>query len=162
MVSGASSVDETDLLLLSLLEADGRATALDLAAKVALTPTAVTRRMRRLERTGVITGYTARVDYAKLGFGLEAMIEVRFAGKTRPQAMDEIAAQLPEVVAVFTTTGNYDTLVWIRVQDVVHLRELIDTLRVSPGVTDTRTHILLATHLLGHRPSQRSNVDLRG
>jgi Lrp/AsnC family transcriptional regulator, leucine-responsive regulatory protein len=147
VASDASLLDDTDLLLLSLLEADGRATALELAAKVALTATAVTRRMRRLERNGVITGYSARVDYSKLGFGMEALIEVRFSGKTRPKVMDETTTQLLEVVGVFTTSGNYDALVWIRVKDVAHLREVIDTLRVSPGVTDTRTHIVLASNL---------------
>jgi Lrp/AsnC family transcriptional regulator, leucine-responsive regulatory protein len=151
VASDASPLDDTDLLLLSLLEADGRATALELAAIVALTPTAVTRRMRRLERSGVITGYSARVDYSKLGFGIEALIEVRFSGKTRPQVMDETTTQLPEVAGVFTISGNYDALVWIRVQDVAHLRDVIDTLRVSPGVTDTRTHIVLASNLLPRR-----------
>jgi len=110
--------------------------------------------MRRLERRGVITGYSARVDYSKLGFGIEAITEVRFAGKTRPQVMDETTTQLPEVVAVFTTSGNYDALVWIRVQDVAHLRELTDTLRVSPGHTDTRTPIVLASNLMPHRPRE--------
>jgi Lrp/AsnC family leucine-responsive transcriptional regulator len=144
-------LDATDLLLLTLLETDGRATALELAARVALTPTAVTRRMRRMERDGVITGYSARVDYTKLGLAIEALIEVRFSGKTRPQVMDETIRQLPEVFGVFTISGNYDALVWIRVQDVAHLRELIDTLRVSPGVADTRTHIVLASNFLPPR-----------
>ena len=151
VASDASLLDDTDLLLVSLLEADGRATAQELATQVALTATAVTRRMRRLERSGVITGYSARVDYSKLGFGIEALIEVRFSGKTRPQVMDETTMQLTEVVGVFTISGNYDALVWIRVQDVAHLRDVIDTLRVSPGVTDTRTHIVLASNLLPRR-----------
>ena len=151
VASDASPLDDTDLLLLSLLEADGRATALELAAIVALTPTAVTRRMRRLERSGVITGYSARVDYSKLGFGIEALIDVRFSGTTRPQVMDETTMQLTEVVGVFTISGNYDALVWIRVHDVAHLRDVIDKLRVSPGVVDTRTHIVLASNLLPRR-----------
>ena len=151
VASDASPLDDTDLLLVSLLEADGRATAQELATQVALTATAVTRRMRRLERSGVITGYSARVDYSKLGFGIEALIDVRFSGTTRPQVMDETTMQLTEVVGVFTISGNYDALVWIRVQDVAHLRDVIDTLRVSPGVTDTRTHIVLASNLLPRR-----------
>lgn len=123
-------------------------TAAEMAHEVSLSPTAATRRVQRLEKAGVITGYSAQLDYAKLGYAIEAFIEVRFIGKTRPQAMDETAVRLPEVVAVFTTAGNYDALVWIRVQSIDHLRDVVDALRVSPGVADTRTHIVLASHFV--------------
>ena len=136
--------DDIDRRLVSLLVVNARATAAELAAQVSLSPTAVLRRLKRLENSNVITGYTARVDWARMGYGVEALIEVRFLGKTRPQVMDQTAARLPEVLAVFTLSGSYDALVWIRVRDVAHLRDVIDKLRTSPGVSDTRSHVVLA------------------
>ncbi len=140
-------LDPTDHEILALLQEDGRRTVADVAARVALSPTAVQRRIQRLEADGVITGYSAHVDYTRLGWGLEAFTELRFTGTTNPAEMDKTAADLPEVQAVFTTAGNHDALVWIRVRDVSHLRDVIDRLRNTGSVVDTRTHIVLASHV---------------
>ena len=136
--------DDIDRRLVSLLVANARATAAELAAQVSLSPTAVLRRLKRLENSSVITGYTAQVDWSRMGYGVEALIAVRFLGKTRPQVIDRTAARLPEVLATFTLSGSYDALVWIRVRDIAHLRDVIDKLRTSPGVSDTRSHVVLA------------------
>lgn len=142
-----ASLDETDRRLLALLQQDARRTAVEMAELLSLSAPAVTRRIKRLEAARVIHGYTARIDHAKLGLGIEALIELRFTGNTRPVAMEAAIADVSEVVAVFTTSGSYDQLVWIRVRDISHLRSAIDTLRARPRVLDTRTHIVLASHL---------------
>jgi Lrp/AsnC family transcriptional regulator, leucine-responsive regulatory protein len=143
---GDISLDSIDHRLVEILLRDARRTVADMASDLALSATAVARRLKRLQSSGVIRGYSARVDYSKLGMGIEALIDVRFVGKTRPKVMDEVTAQLPEVIAVFTTSGNYDALVWVRTRNVDHLRDVIDKLRVIPDVVDTRSHIVLASH----------------
>jgi Lrp/AsnC family transcriptional regulator, leucine-responsive regulatory protein len=149
-------LDGTDWELLHLLQEDARRSAAEMAALVSLSPTAVKRRIRRLEELGVIAGYTAEVDWARLGWGLEAFTELRFTGTTRPEDMDRTAARLPEALAVFTTAGSHDALVWVRVTDVAHLRGVIAELRASREVVDTRTHIVLASHVKhGWRPEGR-------
>jgi Lrp/AsnC family leucine-responsive transcriptional regulator len=140
-------LDGTDYEILGLLQQDARRTVADIAERVSLSPTAVQRRIQRLEQSGVITGYSAHVDYTRLGWGLEAFTELRFTGTTNPAEMDSTAAGLPEVQAVFTTAGNHDALVWIRVRDVGHLKDVIDRLRNTGNVVDTRTHIVLASHV---------------
>ena len=140
-------VDEVDRKLIEALTLDGRASASVLAGKVGLSPTAVTRRLKRLEKNAVIGGYTVRVDHRKLGFPVEALIELRFAGRTRPKSMDDAASRMEEVVAVFTVSGNYDALVWVRLRDVAHLTEIIDALRQTAGVVDTRSHVVLASNI---------------
>ena len=141
------AVDAIDREILELLQEDARRTVADIAERVALSPTAVKRRIDRLESTQLIIGYSARVDYAKLGWGLEAFIEVRFTGETRPDEMDHIAAELPEVEAVYTTAGDQDVLARVRATDVDHLRQVIDRLRATNKVLSTRTHVVLASHV---------------
>lgn len=141
-------LDETDRALIALLQEDARRTAVEMAGLLALSAPAVTRRIKRLEAANVIRGYTAKVDHAQLGLGIEALIEVRFTGKTRPDVMQQTTEKLPELAGVFTISGGYDELVWVRVRDIPHLRSVIDALRTSPGVLDTRTHVVLASHIV--------------
>lgn len=138
-----SSLDETDLEIIDLLERDGRRRIADIATRVSLSAPAVKRRMDRLEALGVITGYTALVDHAKLGRPLEAFTELRFAGTTKVDDIAGVAAGLPEVEMVFTTAGDPDAVVLIRVGDVAHLKRVIDQLRRSGNVTGTKTLTVL-------------------
>lgn len=137
--------DAVDHQLIALLRADARATLAELGARVNLSPSAVKRRIDRLERAGIVLGYTIRVDESKLGRGLEAFTELRFAGDTKVAEIKAVAQDLPEVQAVFTTAGDPDALVWIRVRDVNDLTRVIDLLRRSGRVTGTKTLMVLDT-----------------
>ena len=139
------SLDGTDLEILDLLAADARRTLADIAARVSLSAPAVKRRIDRLERLGVITGFTVLIDEAKLGRPLEAFAELRFAGNTTVDEISAVAAELPEVLAVFTVAGDPDALVWIRVRDVGHLKTVVDQLRRRGNVTGTKTMMVLGT-----------------
>jgi Lrp/AsnC family leucine-responsive transcriptional regulator len=136
-------LDETDLEIIDLLERDGRRRVADIATRVSLSAPAAKRRMDRLEALGVITGYTALVDHAKLGRPLEAFTELRFAGTTKVDDIAGVAIGLPEVQAVYTTAGDPDALVLIRVGDVAHLKRVVDQLRRSGHVTGTKTLMVL-------------------
>lgn len=140
-------VDGTDLEIIDLLECNGRSTLAEIGKAVSLSPPAVKRRVDRLEIEGVITGYSAQVDYAKLGRPIEAFTELRFAGSTKVGAIAGIAADLPEVTAVHTIAGDPDALVHMRVRDVTDLTRVIDLLRRSGKVTGTKTLIVLASEI---------------
>lgn len=145
MSDDAPQLDAVDLQIIELLRADARRTLSDLGAHVALSAPAVKRRIDRLERACVLTGYTVRVDHAKLGFPLQAFTELRFSGDA---TVDEIAmtgADIPEVQTIFTTAGDPDALAWIRVRDVHDLKRVIDLLRRSGRVTGTKTLMVLGT-----------------
>jgi Lrp/AsnC family leucine-responsive transcriptional regulator len=137
------ALDGTDLEILELLRQDARRTFADIAARVSLSAPAVKRRVGRLEREGVIAGYTTVVDHGKLGRELEAFTELRFAGATRVEEIAGVARGLPEVQAVFTTAGDPDALVWLRARDVADLTRVIDQLRRSGRVTGTKTLMVL-------------------
>lgn len=93
----------------------------------------------------MILGYRAVIDEAKLGRHLEAFAELTFAGDTKVSDIAGVASGLPEVQAVFTTAGDPDALVWIRVKDVADLTRIIELLRRSGRVTSTKTLMVLDT-----------------
>jgi Lrp/AsnC family leucine-responsive transcriptional regulator len=141
----APELDETDLEIIELLRQDARRTLADVAERVSLSAPAVKRRVDRLERERVITGYTVQVDHALLGRPLQAFTELRFAGNLPVDQIAGIAAGIPEVQTIFTTAGDPDALAWIRVRDVEDLKRVIDLLRRSGRVTGTKTLMVLGT-----------------
>lgn len=138
-------LDETDHRLLRLLQADGRRTFSEMAPEVGLSVAAVKRRIDRMREAGVITGFTVQVDHAKLGWGIEAFTELRYAGTTSVKDILASTTRTPEVQAVFTIAGDLDALVHMRVRDINHLQEVIDRLRGSGKVIGTRTLMVLGS-----------------
>lgn len=131
--------------------ADARRTITDLAAEVSLSPTSVKRRIERLEREGVILGYTANVDLAALGWTISAFVELRFSGKTTPDLMDRVTSRIPELSAIYTTAGDHDVVALVRARNVDHLRETIHRLRATASVVSTRTHLILQSNVKDDR-----------
>ncbi|MGW6457213.1 Lrp/AsnC family transcriptional regulator [Streptomyces sp. NPDC055078] len=144
-------LDSVDRRILDLLVQDGRRSILSIAEQVNLSPAPVKRRVDRLERAGVIAGYTAILDHSRLGDSLEAFTELRFAGDTNVEAIASAVINLPEVVEVFTVAGDPDALVRVRVGSVQHLQQVIDTMRRSGNVIGTKTLMILASRRRGTR-----------
>jgi len=142
-------LDDTDRRLVDGLRANARVTLTELASEVNLSSPAVKRRIDRLEERGVITGYTAIVDHGKLGFPLQAFSELRFAPGTLVEEIDAAVADLPELVESFTLAGDPDALLRLRVNDVDHLKQVIDRVRRgqrgSAKIINTKTLIVLGS-----------------
>jgi Lrp/AsnC family transcriptional regulator, leucine-responsive regulatory protein len=136
-------VDEIDEQILGLLVEDGRRSASAIGRNVGLSPAAAKRRIDRLEAIGVISGYKAVIDHAKLGANIEAFTELRFVGGTQVDDIDSTYANLPELVEGFTIAGDPDALVRLRVRDLDHLKRVIDRIRRSGRVTGSKTLIVL-------------------
>ena len=136
-------LDPVDERIIELLVQDGRRSASEIGRSVGLSPAAAKRRIDRLERLGVIVGYRAVLDHAKLGDHIEAFTELRFAGTTQVDEIDSAVSGLPEVVEAFTIAGDPDALVRIRVSDLDHLKRVVDRIRRSGKVTGTKTLIAL-------------------
>jgi Lrp/AsnC family transcriptional regulator, leucine-responsive regulatory protein len=139
----ALQVDAVDIQIIELLRSDARRTLSALGRRVALSASAVKRRIDRLEQAGVITAYTVRLDHAKLGYPLQAFTELRFSGDATVDEIAMVGAGIPEVQTIFTTAGDPDALAWIRVRDVHDLKRVIDLLRRSGRVTGTKTMMVL-------------------
>jgi Lrp/AsnC family leucine-responsive transcriptional regulator len=138
------SIDDVDRKILDLLREDARRTISDIAVHVGLSAAPVKRRIERLEAAGVIAGYTVVLDHSKLGPSVEAFTELRFEGATDVDHILATAREIPEVVQLFTTAGDQDALARIRVDDVDHLKHVINRLRRSGQVTGTKTLMVLS------------------
>jgi Lrp/AsnC family leucine-responsive transcriptional regulator len=144
------ALDKLDKLILRSLQADGRATYDHIAETVGLSPSAVLRRVKRLEETGVIDRYVALVKPEKVGLGLTAYINVRLEKNTethKRNPMDVFRASVqtwPEVVECAALTGEMDYLLRLLVRDMAHYSSFImDTLLKHPSVQDCKTSFVM-------------------
>lgn len=151
-----TDIDATDDRILELLAEDGRRSASEIGRRVGLSPAAAKRRIDRLEQRGIVTGYTATIDYAKLGGLVEAFVELRFVGNTQVDDIDRTFTDVPEVVEAFTTAGDPDALARIRVRDLDHLKHVVDRIRRTGRVTGTKTLIVLGGGKSAHAGSSRA------
>src|SRR3954451_11579585 len=140
----ADRLTELDRRILALLQADGRRSLADIGREVGLSTPAVKRRVDRLQATGVIRGYAAVVDAARLGLRIEAIGEVYCAERTAPADVLATVEGIPEVVSAVTVSGEPDAVLRVQVGDVPHLERVIEALRRRPNVVRTRTMIVLS------------------
>lgn len=143
-----------DREIIRLLREDARRSAREIARCVQLSPGAVRRRITRLEEQGVIQGYTISTDMGRVGAGLEAVTELRFAGDTDIDEITSYVSTLPEVEEVLTMTGDVDALVRLHVDNVHHLQQVVSRMRRKGGrVTGTKTLIVIASWRRGQTPA---------
>jgi Lrp/AsnC family leucine-responsive transcriptional regulator len=141
-------LDRTDFRILDLLQANGRLSNVELAEKVALSPSPCLRRLKRLETAGVIRCYVALVDPAKVGLGLLAFVRVSLEkrGRGAMDAFKRSVQEWPEVMDCYVMTGDVDYLLKILVEDLEHFsRFIMDRLLKQPGVIDAKSSFALET-----------------
>ena len=142
----APALDRTDLALLRALTAEGRLSNVELAERVNLSPSACLRRVQRLEAEGVITGYRAELDAAKLGLGLRAFVRVQLKshGAADIARFAQDIQGWDEVERCFALTGDMDYLIEVRVRDLEHFsRFLLDRLLAGGQVADVNSSFVL-------------------
>ncbi len=144
------TLDKLDKLILRSLQVDGRATYDQIAEQVGLSPSAVLRRVKRLEEAKVIDRYVALVKPEAVGLGLTAYINVRLEKHTeshKRNPMDVFRASVqawPEVVECAALTGEMDYLLRLLVRDMAHYSHFImDTLLKHPSVQDCKTSFVM-------------------
>lgn len=149
-MSDAPAFDKLDRAILRRLQEDGRETYEAIGAVVGLSPSAVLRRVRRLEESGVIDRYVALVRPEAVGLGLTAYLSVRLEKHTeshKRNPMDLFRASVrawPEVVECAALTGDMDYLLRVVVADMAHYsRFMMDTLLKHPSVQDCRTSFVM-------------------
>lgn len=136
-------LDGVDLRLLSLLAADARVSQRSLARELHMSPPAIGERIARLERAGVIRGYTVEIDWAALGYGTPVYLAV--TASTDQAALVSALHEIPEVQDIAVVTGSMDLLARVRVRDHAHLRELLfERIWQIGGVVRTETFLCLA------------------
>ena len=144
------TLDKLDKLILRTLQANGRATYDQIAEAVSLSPSAVLRRVKRLETAGVIDRYVALLRPEHIGLGLMAHINVRLEKSTEsqqrnPRDLFRASVQTwPEVVECDALSGEMDYFLRVIVRDMsAYSHFVMDTLLKHPSVQDCRTSFVL-------------------
>ncbi len=141
----AVEVDEYDLALLRALADDARQSQRSLARTIEMSAPAVADRLARLERSGVIRGYRADIDWAALGYPVVVYLAVTAGPGMDISEIIKAISAIPEAQDMSVVTGSMDLLVRLRVRDHSHLRELLLTqiFKIN-GVQRTETFLSLA------------------
>ncbi|NLW99249.1 MAG: Lrp/AsnC family transcriptional regulator [Actinomycetales bacterium] len=137
-------MEATDRRIVELLRQDGRLSYTDLGKALGLSTSAAHQRVRRLEERGVITGYTARVDAAKLGIPITAFISVTPVDPAAPDDVPDRLRELTEIEACYSVAGDESYILKVRVASPGGLEDLIARIRAAAAVS-TRTTVVLST-----------------
>jgi len=138
-------LDELDFALIAQLQENARKPVTQLAKELRRPTATVRERLSRLEDSGVIQGYTAVIDTAKIGFPIKALVNVSTSGQAvDPDEFLRGLGQIPEVASADLVTGDFEGVVTVHVRGIEHLsRILYKDLREVPEVTGTTTSIVL-------------------
>ena len=142
------SLDSIDLRILSALQADGRLTNVELADLVGLSPSPCLRRVKRLEREGVIRGYRAIINRRAVSLGLTVFTEIKVNRHNRANAdgLQKALEAIPEVVACHMVSGAPDFIAEIVVPDLAAYEVLLSNVLLElPMVEDIRSNFSMRT-----------------
>ena len=139
MAAEKVSIDNIDREILSILQSDGRIAWQTLGDRVHLSPNAVADRVRRLTKSGVITGFGARINQAALGRSLEAVIDARMP---HTQGFDDALIKRDDVQWAAHVTGESDVKMAVACDGTAGLDALLRWLQ-REGATETRTDVVL-------------------
>lgn len=142
------ALDKIDREILALLQDDGRMTNVDLAERVGLTAPPCLRRVRTLEQAGVIRGYHADCDAAKLGYPITvfAMVSLRSQAEQDLAQFEEHIANIPEVRECHMLNGEIDFILKIVAPDLESFQRLLTTqLTAAPNVASVKSSLTIRT-----------------
>lgn len=145
-MSDHKKLSRIDAKILRELQADGRITFAELARRVGLTTSPCLERVKRLERDGYITGYTANLNPALLGSELVVFVQIRLARTSQDifEQFKERAMSLEAVQECYLVSGNFDYLIKARMPDMYAYRIFLgDTLLSLPGVQESTSYVVM-------------------
>ena len=136
--------DDLDRKIIASLLDEGRASFAEIGGVVGLSAPAVKRRVDRLVKSGVIRGFAAIIDPEVLGAGTEAFVELHCRSRTNPTDIAAMVADEPDVVAVYTVTGDADALLHVRTANPTELEAIVERVRAHHNAERTKTTIVLS------------------
>ena len=139
------ALDATDWALLAELQRNARASMSELARTVAMSASAVTERVRRLEESGVLRGYRAEVDLARVGYPILAFVRLRYPhGNYKP--LHDLVARRTEILEAHHVTGDDCFVLKVAARSMPHLEEVVGAISGLGGVS---TSIVYSTTFTG-------------
>jgi DNA-binding Lrp family transcriptional regulator len=143
-MSDLLQLDAIDRKILAYLADEGRATFAEVGAQVGLSAPAVKRRVDRLVAQGAIRGFSAVIDPDLVGAGTEAFVELHCRDRTNPADIADMVGDEPDVVAVYTVTGDADALLHVRTANPTELEAIVERVRAHQNAERTKTTIVLS------------------
>ena len=139
-------IDSKDQSIISLLQKDGRMSVKDIAKAMGLTRTTVTKRMERLEASGVITGYSAVVKKDFFDKKIRGWVMINTIPNLEEAAISAMK-MIPEVSRIYTTNGRWDLAVAIWAADLESFDAALTKIRQVDGIESTETNLLLSSRI---------------
>lgn len=140
------SLDAIDRRIVDELQADGRISIVKLAKRVHLTKTPCSERVRRLERSSIISGYHAHIEAAAVDMNHVTIVHVSLS-KTGNEALNEFnreVRKIPEVQTCLMIAGPFDYMLKVRTRDIEHFREVLgDRISSLPNVLQTSSFAVM-------------------
>ena len=136
-------MDKIDRTILSLLTKNARANSSEIAEKVSLSPSACIERIKKLEANGLITGYTAIVDNEKLGKDVLALMSVAIEHPKYNDGFVKAVEQNKNITECFYLAGEFDYYIKVMTDNIVKLEKVLNSIKSIPGVSKTKTNIVL-------------------
>ncbi|GLZ11804.1 AsnC family transcriptional regulator [Actinomadura sp. NBRC 104425] len=144
-------MEEIDRQIMGLLADDGRMSFTDLAKETGLSVSAVHQRVRRLQKRGVIKGFTAVLDHERIGLPMTAFVSIKPIDPSAPDDAPERLAHLSAIEACHSVAGDESYILKVRVGSPNELEDLLQKIRAAANVA-TRTTVVLSTPWEGRRP----------
>ena len=138
------SLDETDVKVLKALTLDARLSSRQIAKQCGVSIGTVLSRIKKMEKKGIIKGYSALLEHEKLGYELTVVSEITVS-KGRLLEMENEIARLPNVCCVYDVTGLIDAIIVAKFKNREELGKFTKRLLAMPYVERTNTHIVLTT-----------------
>ncbi|GHE97302.1 Lrp/AsnC family transcriptional regulator [Streptomyces fumanus] len=139
----AGNLDHVDWAIIEELQREARISLSELGRRVNLSPSATTDRVRNLEAAGVITGYRAEIDLAKVGYPVLAVVRLKYPGN-RHEPLRRLLAERREILECLRTTGNDCYTLKVAATSMEHLETLMDELA---GFGSTTTNVVYSQTL---------------
>ncbi len=146
MPNDPAALDRFDLAILRILSTDGRVSATELSRRIGLSKSPAQARLKRLEETGVITGYRALLDPIRMGLAHVAFVEVRLSDTREAalQAFNKAVVQIAEVEQCHMIASRFDYLLKVRTADIqAYRRVLAEQISALPHVAGTSTYVAM-------------------
>ena len=135
-------LDEKDRQILKILVNNARTPFSKIARILGLSEASVYVRIRKLEKAGILRGYTANIDLSKLGYNVRALIMLKLKPENYREALDMLK-KLPNAVEIYEITGEYHVILKVIARSNEELSEFIDRLGAIPGILETQTQYVL-------------------
>lgn len=137
-------VEDLDRKIVDELSTDGRMSYTDLGRALGMSTSAVHQRVRRLEKRGVIKGYTARVDHAAIGVAMTAFISITPLDPAAPDDIPDRLRDIPAIEECHSVAGDMNYILKVRVATPLELELLLARVRAAANVS-TKTTVVLST-----------------